>query len=161
VINVSWEDAKAYVEWLSTEIGQPYRLLSEAEWEYTCRAGSITLFWWGDQITPADANYGALVGKTSEVDRYAPNPWGLYNMHGNVSEWVEDRWHDSYVGAPDDGSAWIEGSESRRVRRGGSWACIPGFLRSAFRIGSATDDRSDDVGFRAARTLSPSESVTS
>ncbi len=103
MINVSWDDAKAYVEWLAAQTRQPYRLLSEAEWEYACRAGTTTRFWWGDEITPEKANYGENLGKTSEVGGYPANPFGLYDMHGNVWEWVEDHWHDTYEGAPEDG----------------------------------------------------------
>jgi formylglycine-generating enzyme required for sulfatase activity len=92
VINVSWVDATAYTEWLSLEFVRPYRLLSEAEWEYACRAGSTTRYWWGDDISPEYANYGEEVGKTSEVGSYPANPWGLYDTHGNAWEWVEDCW---------------------------------------------------------------------
>ena len=109
VINVSWDDAEAYVEWLGRETGQPYRLLSEAEWEHACRAGTTTRYSWGYEITAENANYGKNVGETSEVGSYPANPFGLYDMQGNVWEWVEDRWHDNYVGAPHDGSAWTEG----------------------------------------------------
>jgi hypothetical protein len=114
VINVSWDDAQAFVEWLAQETGKPYRLLSEAEWEYACRAGTTTRYWWGDGITPENANYGVNAGRTTEVGAYPANPWELYDMHGNVWEWVEDRWHGSYEedrwhrnyeGAPNDGAA--------------------------------------------------------
>ena len=160
VINVDWEDAKAFVAWLSVQTGQRYRLLSEAEWEYACRAGTTTRYWWGDEITPENANYGQNVGKTSEVGKYPANPFGLYDMHGNVWEWVEDCWNDSYEGAPDDGSAWTSGDCRRRVLRGGSWDSDPGILRSACRVGIDTDGRYNTVGLRVARTLSRSESVT-
>jgi formylglycine-generating enzyme required for sulfatase activity len=109
-INVSWNDAGAYVEWLSAATGQPYRLLSETEWEHACRAGTATRYCWGDDITPLNANYGKSLGKTTEVGSYPANRFGLYDMQGNVWEWVEDRWHDNYDGAPHDSSAWIEGS---------------------------------------------------
>lgn len=108
-INLSWYDAKAYVEWLAGEARQPYRLLSEAEWEYACRAGTTTRHWWGDVTTSENANFGQNVGRTSEVGAYPANPWGLYDIHGNVWEWVEDAWHGSYDGAPDDGGAWVQG----------------------------------------------------
>jgi formylglycine-generating enzyme required for sulfatase activity len=160
VINVSWDDAKAYVGWLSAQTGHPYRLLSEAEWEYACRAGTRTRFWWGDEITPENANYGINVGKTSEVGRYPANPFGLCDMHGNVWEWVEDGWHDSYDGAPNDGSAWIAGEDSRRVLRGGSWIELSGSQRSACRLWYDSGDRNYFLGFRVARTLSRSEGVT-
>jgi formylglycine-generating enzyme required for sulfatase activity len=152
VINVDWEDSKAYVEWLAAETGQPYRLLSEAEWEYACRAGTTTRYWWGDGITAKNANYERNVGRTSEVGSYPVNPFGLYDTHGNVWEWVEDRWHDSYNGAPDDGSAWIAGSDSRLVLRGGSWVDAPWHVRSANR-GRVSPGSRKDTGFRVARTL--------
>ena len=125
VINVSWEDAGAYTRWLGSASGQPYRLLSEAEWEYACRAGTTTRYWWGDEIAPEYANFGMNISRTSEVGAYPANPWGLCDMHGNVWEWVEDRWHDDYQGAPDDGLAWTQGKDSRRVLRGGSWLNDP------------------------------------
>jgi formylglycine-generating enzyme required for sulfatase activity len=155
VINVSWEDAQAYVEWLSNETGQPYRLLSEAEWEYAYRAGTTTHYAWGDEITLENANYGRKVGKnkTTEVGSYPPNRWGLYDMQGNVCEWVEDCWNDSYEGAPNDGSAWTSDDCSHRVVRGGSWSDPPGLLRSASRVEYSGDDASHDIGFRVARML--------
>ena len=150
VINVSWDDAQAYVAWLSKKTGQPYRLLSEAEWEYAARAGTTTRYSWGDDITPEKANYhGSNVGKTTEVGSYPANPWGLHDMNGNVGEWVEDCWNESYEGAPSDGSAWTSGDCSRRVLRGGSWGDGPVNLRSAYRYGDNTD-------FRNASTTSAS-----
>jgi formylglycine-generating enzyme required for sulfatase activity len=154
VINVSWEDAQAYVEWLSKETGRPYRLLSEAEWEYACRAGTTTRYSWGDEITLENANYGKQVAdETSEVGSYPPNRWGLYDMHGNVREWVEDCWNNSYTGAPNDGSAWTSGNCTQRVVRGGAWSDRPGLLRSASRQELPADYESNDIGFRVARTL--------
>ncbi len=99
------------MEWLSGETGEAYRLLSEAEWEYACRAGTETRYCFGDTITAKQANFDGKVGKTTEVGSYPANPWGLYDMHGNVWEWVEDVWHDNYEGAPDDGRAWTERGE--------------------------------------------------
>lgn len=161
VVCLSWKDAEAYVRWLSRETGQPYRLLSEAEWEYACRAGTTTRFSWGDEApTPKQANFGAKVGKTTEVSSYAPNPWGLFNMHGNVWEWVEDCANNTYEGAPEDGSAWTRGDCSLRVQRGGSWSNLPRYLRSAFRMWGTSDARVEYVGCRVARTLSQSESGT-
>ena len=158
VINVSWAEANAYTEWLSLEFVRPYRLPSEAEWEYACRAGSTTRYWWGDDISPECANYGEDVDKTSEVGAYPANPWGLYDTHGNVWELVEDCWHDSYTGAPADGRAWTSGDCSRRVIRGGRWR-NPQHLRSASRrransgaAGGATG-RSSFRGFRVAGPL--------
>ncbi len=169
VVCVSWDDAKAYVDWLSKRTGNPYRLLSEAEWEYVARAGRTTPFWWGSSITPKQANYngnadpfkgggskGEYRKRTVPVDNFEPNPWGLYQVHGNVWEWCEDAWHDNYNGAPDDGSAWIAGGDtSRRVVRGGSWLDIPRLLRSADRGWDSTVDRGNFQGFRLARTLNP------
>jgi formylglycine-generating enzyme required for sulfatase activity len=116
VINVNWADANAYAEWLSQKAGKTYRLLSEAEREYVARADTITPFWWGYSITPKQANYngnhtygggpkGEFRGRTVPVDTFEPNPWGLYNVHGNVGEWTEDCWNDSNKGNPGDGSA--------------------------------------------------------
>jgi formylglycine-generating enzyme required for sulfatase activity len=132
---------------------QLYRLASETEWEYAARAGTTTRYWWGDDITPANANYGGQVGKTSEIGPYPANPWGLHDMNGNVWEWVEDCWNESYKGAPSDGSAWTSGDCSRRVVRGGSWLYGAGNLRAACRHLLGTVDRDNDVGFRVARTL--------
>jgi formylglycine-generating enzyme required for sulfatase activity len=123
VINVSWDDAKAYVDWLSRMTGVSYRLPSEAEWEYAARAGSETAYWWGDdRPTSEQANFGQNVGKTTEVGTYPANPWGLHYMNGNVWEWVDDCWNDSYSAPerPDDGSAWTSGDCDHRVLRGGS-----------------------------------------
>ncbi len=152
MINVSWNDARAYVEWLAAEAGQSYRLLTEAEWEYACRAGTTTRYLWGDDISEDKANYGG--GRTSEVGSYPASPFGLYDMHGNVWEWVEDRWHDTYKGAPEDGAAWLQGNDSRRVLRGGSWVSRLEFLRSAYRYRHGIDVRVSVVGFRVARTFS-------
>jgi formylglycine-generating enzyme required for sulfatase activity len=152
VINVDREDAKTFVAWLAVQVGHAYRLLSESEWEYVCRAGTTTRYWWGDEITPENANYGTKVGKTSDVGKYPANPFGLCDMHGNVWEWVEDRWHDSYHGAPDDGSAWIAGSDSGCVVRGGSRDNVRR-LRSASRYRVWPDFQGNYLGFRVARTL--------
>jgi formylglycine-generating enzyme required for sulfatase activity len=165
VINVSWDDAKAYVAWLSRKTGKTYRLLAEAEREYVARAGTTTAFWWGSAISTSQANYdgnhsygsrstGEYRERTMPVDSFQPNPWGLYQVHGNVYEWTEDCWNDSYKGAPGDGSAWISGDCSHRVIRGGSWVTLPGYLRSAFRSRSSTVNRDRFGGFRVARTLS-------
>jgi formylglycine-generating enzyme required for sulfatase activity len=166
VVCVSWNDAKAYANWLAKKTGKPYRLLTEAEFEYAARAGTTTPFWWGSSITPAQANYdGSYVyagggGKgeyregTVPAGSFQPNPWGLFNVHGNVWEWCEDTWHETYDGAPTDGSAWISnGTESRRVLRGGSWNDLPRLLRAAARGGSTVED--GIIGFRVARTLTP------
>jgi formylglycine-generating enzyme required for sulfatase activity len=165
VVNVSFEDAKAYVKWISQKTGRNYRLLSEAEREYVTRAGTKTPFCWGTSITPEQANYngnytyagggrkGESRQKTVSVKSFQPNPWGLYQVHGNVWEWVEDCWSDSYNGAPGDGSAWTTGYCKVRVLRGGSWSSVPWLLRVASRIGGIADIRYGYIGFRLARTL--------
>jgi formylglycine-generating enzyme required for sulfatase activity len=164
VVCVNWEDAKAYVAWLAKKTGKPYRLLSEAEREYIARAGTTTPFWWGSRISTSEANYdgtrtygGASGGgwrkSTVPVHSFRANPWGVYNVHGNVWEWVEDCWHDNYQGAPTDGSAWTTGDCNRRVLRGGSWVDGPGLLRAASRFRYRPDYRDFDAGFRLARTL--------
>jgi formylglycine-generating enzyme required for sulfatase activity len=159
VINVSWEDAQQYVAWLTSETGEDYRLPSEAEWEYAARAFPLseglktTAYAFGDMITKELANFGWNVERTTEVGSYPPNAWGLYDMHGNVWEWIEDSWRDSYEAAPVDGSAWVLGSNSTRVLRGGSWDDGPEGLRSAFRSWFNPDVRDLTVGFRVASTL--------
>ena len=153
VINVSWDDAKAYVEWLASATGQTYRLLSEAEWEYACRAGTTTRYWWGDEFCH---DYATSARQTSEVGRYPANPWGLYDMHGNVREWVEDCWNDGYKGAPDDGSAWTSGNCRSRVQRGGGWDDDPDNLSvwARFFLEDGAAKHPQSHGFRVARTLS-------
>jgi clan AA aspartic protease (TIGR02281 family) len=159
VINVSWDDAKVYIAWVSSKTGKSYRLLSEAEREYVTRAGTTTPFWWGSSVTAEQANFRSTsaVGPrlhTVSVDSLEPNPWGLYNVHGNVREWTEDCWNDSNTGIPGDGRARVTGGDcSKREVRGGSWAGIPRSLRSAFRDWHSTVYRSDALGFRLARTL--------
>ena len=166
VVDINWDDARAYIKWLSSETGQPYRLLSEAEWEYCCRAGTETQFWWGDKISRELANYdgnytfrkgaeGGYSQKLLPVNRFRPNPWGLYQVHGNVWEWCADCWHGNYHDAPADGSAWTAGDGNYRVLRGGSWGGGADTLRPARRIVNSRDDRFQDVGMRVARTLSP------
>jgi formylglycine-generating enzyme required for sulfatase activity len=161
VINVSWDDAQAYVAWLSETTGKPYRLLSEAEWEYACRAGTETAYSFGESITQAQArfsegNWGSA-GSTVEVGAFPANDFGLYDMHGNVWEWCEDRWHDSYADKPEGlmqtGGAWTTGDGKSRVLRGGSWVDLPQNLRAARRTWDSTSSRGNDAGFRVARTL--------
>jgi len=158
---LSWHDAKAYVAWLSLKTGKTYRLLSEAEREYVTRAGTTTPFWWGSSISANQANYdsthnhgkGEIRQKTVPVGSFQTNPWGLYQVHGNLVEWVEDCWHESYTGAPSDGSAWVSGDCARRVLRGGSWLDDPRALRAANRARNGPANRYDIDGFRLARTL--------
>jgi len=116
VINVSWDHAKLYVAWLSRMTGKEYRLLTETEWEYAARAGSNTRYSWGDDPGIGNANCdgcgGAWIRQTAPVGSFRPNAFGLLDIHGNVWEWVEDIWHDSYEGAPVDGSAWLQGADT-------------------------------------------------
>ena len=160
-INVSWEDAQSYVSWLSSRTGNTYRLPSGSEWEYAARAGTTTKYSWGNQIGSNQANCDGCGSRwddsqTAPVGSFGPNGFGLYDMRGNVWEWVEDCWNDSYAGAPTDGSAWLRGNCSERVLRGGSWDVNPRHLRAAERFGVASGNRfSDVVGFRVARTLAP------
>jgi formylglycine-generating enzyme required for sulfatase activity len=158
VINVSWEDAQDYIAWLVQETGRVYRLPSEAEWEYACRAGATTRYSFGDAITPKDANYAdARLGRTSVSGSCPASGWALYDMHGNVWEWVEDDWHESYRGAPTDGSAWKGPETSSALRlcvlRGGSWSDDSRACRSACRGWSLTDIRHNYFGFRVAQTI--------
>jgi len=155
VINVDWNDAKAYAAWLSKKTGHPYRLLSEAEWEYAARAGTKTKYAFGDTITTRQANFSGdnYLQQTVPVGSYQPNAWGLYDMHGNVWEWVEDCYHGSYSGAPSNGSAWATGSCASRVIRGGSWVGSSRSLRSAGRVGFDPSYRDSYLGFRITRTL--------
>jgi len=158
IINVNWDDAQGYAAWLSRKTGNTYRLLSEAEREYVSRAGTTTAFWWGSSISTNQANFtGGARGKTVAVDSFQPNPWGLYNVYGNLSDWVEDCWHDSYQGAPSDGSAWTTACPegNRRVARGGSWSDIPWNLRAANRFSLTSSARTLNIGFRLARTINP------
>ena len=159
VVNVSWEDAKAYVAWLSQETGESYRLPSESEWEYAARAGSTTRYSWGQDIGRNRANCRGCGSRwdgdeTAPAGSFAASAWGLHDMHGNVWEWVEDCWHENYARAPRDGSAWTNGGNCvRRVLRGGSWYFNPALLRSANRSGNDAGARDGNVGFRVSRTL--------
>jgi formylglycine-generating enzyme required for sulfatase activity len=156
---VSWEQAIEFCQRLSRQTGNEYGLPSEAEWEYACRAKTFTEFYFGDVLTPELANFGRNVGETTNVGIYKPNAFGLYDMHGNVWEWCQDRWHDSYQGAPQDGSAWISDNAEKnnyKVLRGGSWDFNPSYCRSAVRHINYPGYRYYDVGFRVvsrARTL--------
>ncbi len=160
VIWVSWNDAKQYVAWLSRKTGKRYRLPSEAEWEYAARAGTRTAYWWGE--APGSGN-AACKGcgsqwdnkKTAPVGSFRPNRFGLYDVSGNVWEWVEDCWHGSYAGAPVNGRPWTTGGNCRdRVMRGGSWYINPRYLRSAYRYSNEPGNRYANLfGFRVARTL--------
>ena len=161
VIYVSWDDAQAYVAWLSRMTGKAYRLLTEAEWEYAARGGTQTAYSWGDEVGNGNANCNGCGSqwdnkRSAPVGSFAPNAFGLHDMHGNVWEWVEDCFHNNYSGAPTDGAPWTEGADcSRRVVRGGSWGNDPQGLRSALRSWNTTDVRNFVLGFRVGRTLTP------
>ena len=158
VIKVSWDDAQEYVRWLSRETDKPYRLLSEAEWEYAARAGSTTKYHWGNDVGTNKANCDGCGSqwddkRTALVGSFEPNAFGLFDTAGNVWEWVEDCWNGTYSGAPADGSAWTSGNCDARVLRGGSWYYDPRRIRSADRSTSGSGGRGNLFGFRVARTL--------
>ncbi len=172
VINVSWQDAKAYTAWLSRKTGRTYRLLTEAEWEYAARSGTTTAFYFGNTITPQQANYdprsayaggpvGTHRGQTSAVGSYAANAFGLYDMHGNAAEWTEDCWYPGYKGATSDGSARVGGDCTLRAQRGGSWFGDPRHVRSAYRERSLVERRDQWTGFRIAKIDEASSAVSS
>ena len=171
VEKVSWKNAVTFCEKLSQKIGKSYRLPSEAEWEYACRARTTTPFHFGETITTDLANYdgnstygngvkGVYRKETTEVGSFGvANNFGLYDMHGNVWEWCQDNWHSNYEGAPTDGNAWLDNEESsdRKLLRGGSWFYNPDYCRSAYRSSSNLGHYNNDIGFRvvcsgAART---------
>jgi formylglycine-generating enzyme required for sulfatase activity len=160
VEQVSWQDAVAFCKKLSQQTGRTYRLPSEAEWEYACRAGTTTPFHFGPTITTDLANYdgnstygngpkGVYREQTTEVGSFPPNAFGLYDIHGNVFEWCADHWHDNYDGAPTDGTTWLSSDESaRRLLRGGAWGKPPQGCRSAYRNNYSPDSRNLNIGFR-------------
>ena len=164
VVCINWDDANAYVAWLSKKTGKLYRLLSESEWEYVARAGSKTPFWWGPSISTDQANYdgnstygngakGQYRQKTVPGDMFEANPWGVYQVHGNAFEWVEDCWNETYQYAPSDDSIRLAGNCSRHVRRGGAWNIAAKTLRSAYRENRPALTRGSNLGMRVARTL--------
>jgi formylglycine-generating enzyme required for sulfatase activity len=165
VVNVSWNNAKTYVDWLSRKTGHRYRLLSEAEWEYAARGGSVDAFAHGATLSVREANFdasqktdlnprGPLRGRTTTVGMFQPNGFGLYDVEGNVWEWVEDCWNDEYGPAlPADGKPALTGDCNGRVLRGGSWEDGAADLRLAARVASAAGDRSWSDGIRVARAL--------
>jgi eukaryotic-like serine/threonine-protein kinase len=165
VENVSWQQAKAFCRKLSLKTGKTYTLPSESQWEYACRAGTTTPFSFGATITTEVANYeseyayanapkGTYRRETTEVDKFPPNAFGLYDLHGNVSEWCEDTWSKNYQNAPIDGKARTKGNyPDKRVFRGGSWYDNPGSCRSAFRYAWVTDDVSSTIGFRIVHQI--------
>jgi formylglycine-generating enzyme required for sulfatase activity len=161
---INWNDAKAYVSWLSSKTGKTYRLLSEAEREYVTRAGTTTPFWWGSSLSANQANYkatdtygegtkGQWRQRTVRVDSFRANAWGLYNVHGNAWDWTEDCWSDKNTDNPRDGSARTTGDCNNRVVRGGAWAYSPDHLRAGFRYWNQPHNRNSGQSFRVARTL--------
>jgi formylglycine-generating enzyme required for sulfatase activity/tRNA A-37 threonylcarbamoyl transferase component Bud32 len=161
VETVSWDNAVEFCQKLSQKTGKTYRLPSEAEWEYACRAGTTTPFYFGETITTDLVNYdgnftyasapkGQYRQQTTPVGSFPPNAFGLYDMHGNVWEWCQDHWHDNYNGAPTDGSAWTNDNDNRspRLLRGGSWYLNPEYCRSASRYGYTAGHRYYNIGFR-------------
>ena len=170
---VSWNDVQSFIKKLNRiEITNKYRLPSEAEWEYAARAGTTTRYSFGDDVCSYqssrngwirygdDLNLGEYAwfdnnsgDKTHPVGKKKPNPWGLYDMHGNVWEWVQDEWHNDYEGAPIDGSAWGDGVSHNRVIRGGSWLINAKYCRSALRLSSDTYLRSYNLGFRLVKDV--------
>ena len=168
VINVNWTDMQSYLRWLAVKTGYNYRLLSEAEWEYAARAGSTKTYSWGQIPDHNKANFGAdtccsgskdgediWADQTAPVGSFPPNKFGLYDMLGNVYERTADCWNPSYVNAPLDGSAWLEGDCSARVLRGGSWISSPEFIRASERDAYNGYYRANVMGFRVARELQP------
>ena len=165
VETVSWDDAVLFCQKLSQRTGKSYRLPSEAEWEYACRAGTKTPFSFGDNITPDLVNYngnypyksapkGKYREQTTDVETFTPNSFGLYDMHGNVLEWCEDDWHENYINAPTDGSAWNSRSgNNTKTLRGGSWYSDARFCRAAARNGGSRDFRRSNFGFRVVSSF--------
>jgi formylglycine-generating enzyme required for sulfatase activity len=158
VTNISWTDAKQFVAWLAEATHKPYRLPSEAEWEYAARGGTQTRYWWGDEFQPGIANCKNCAGvaateQSIKVGNSRPNPFGLYDMGGAIDQWVEDCWHKNYHGAPSDGSAWVENDCTSHVIRSGSWKNDQRYVRPANRDSYDTNVRYPTHGLRVA--LSP------
>ena len=173
VIHVHWEDAWGFADWLGEQTGEEYRLLTEAEWEYAARAGTRTARYWGETdraqcqyANGYDASAQFELGddrepagcrdrqvNTAPVGSFRPNAFGLYDVLGNVYEWVDDCRNEGYEGAPSDGSPWYSGECSRRMLRGGSWESVPSYLRSALRIWNSSSYRGSGLGLRVARTI--------
>ena len=161
VINVNWEDAQAYTQWVSEQTGKHFRLPSEAEWEYAARSGSKSAYWWGDEIGDGNANCRGCSGDlknsaTLQVGSFKANQFGLYDTVGNVKEWVRDCWHDNYSNAPENGKAWLEANSGdcfSRVVRGGGWADDPVKVHSATRGSNEFQAAGYDIGFRLSQEL--------
>ena len=152
VEKVNWDDARQFVSRLSAKTGKTYRLPSEAEWEYACRAGGLHEYCGSDRADEVSWYSGNSGNATHPVAGKKANAWGLHDMSGNVWEWTEDCWNQNYSNAPTDGSVWTSGNCSLRVVRGGSWVDGPQILRAAFRIRFTSAVRSLVIGFRVART---------
>jgi formylglycine-generating enzyme required for sulfatase activity/class 3 adenylate cyclase len=157
VTNLSWSDAKQYAAWLAEATRKPYRLLTEAEWEYAARGGTQTRYWWGDQLQSGMANCKncsetATTEQPTKVGSSKPNPFGLYEMGGGVDQWVEDCWHKNYQGAPADGSAWVEGQCASHVIRSGSWRNDARYVRPSNRDSYDTEVRYPTHGLRIAQS---------
>nr|WP_321465484.1 formylglycine-generating enzyme family protein [uncultured Desulfobulbus sp.] len=151
VDGVSWDDAQAFIAKLNAINNTHYRLPSEAQWEYACRANTHTRFSFGDEITIAQVNFGAKIScRNTPSGMHPANGFGLYDMHGNVFEWCEDTWHDSYEGAPEDGTAWVDDSSDHKVYRGGAWNASSHFARSAYRYHRPRTTSYYNIGFRLA-----------
>ena len=153
VTNVSWSDARQFVAWLADATKKPYRLPSEAEWEFAARGGTQTKYWWGDQLQPGMANCkdcGTAAVQPEKVGSFNPNPFGLYDMGGSIDQWVEDCWHKNYQGAPADGSAWTGNDCTSHVIRSGSWKNDARYIRPANRDSYDTNVRYPTHGFRVA-----------
>ncbi|WP_417553145.1 SUMF1/EgtB/PvdO family nonheme iron enzyme [Marinomonas fungiae] len=160
VINVSWYDAKAYTAWLSEQTGAEYRLPTEIEWEYSARAGSTTAYWYGNEVKPGYSVCDSCGSQwdgvsTAPVGSQASNPLGIFDMHGNVAEWVEDCYHDNYQGAPTTNQVWLSDQCDGRVLRGGSWFDVPTVGRSSTRYRAEPTLRASNWGFRVVRLVSP------
>ena len=157
VVNISWPEAVGYTRWLSRKTGKTYRLPTEGEWEYVARAGTTTEYWWGDEpgLNRADCrNCGLEISHQSvPVGSFAANPFGLFDVHGNVWEWVQDCWNPSHAGAPSDGSARLAGDCRERVTRSGSWYYVNTNVRSAYRSKFPADAFSYGIGIRVIREL--------
>ena len=164
VWRVSWHNAQTYIKWLNSKTGQTYRLPTEAEWEYMARAGTTTPYTTGATITQEQGNFTGrkasrsrtqnLIIKPVAVDSYPPNAFGVYNIHGGESELTQDCWHENFVGAPTDGSAWGQGTDCEmRTIRGGAWSNRYRNVRTTTRMGRHITRRSNSWGFRLARDL--------
>lgn len=153
IINVSWEQATSYAKWLTEKSGLSYSLPTEAQWEFLARAGTTTAFWTGDKIPSNAANCDGCGSRwdaksTAPVGSFKSNPWGIYDSLGNVAEWVMDDYHENYINAPNDGSAWLTSGEERKILRGGGWDYSKDDLRSSAREYRKRNESSGTAGFR-------------